>query len=127
MKYFVPEPNLKPPVEAGAAGVVVPPLPNLKPPPAPMVMTGLAASAIFFTSSSQPGLAVSQAGHLILALSFLHKKLFFSNIEKRMTAYKSSEAENKMFSGHMYRQQSRVVDPDPHVFKSKDPDPDPGV
>ena len=90
-------PKVKPPPVAAAGVLVAPPPklnpdpvlllvaaappPNLKPPPAPMVMTGCAASFILATSSSQPGLAVSQAGHLILELSFLDRHPWHSQLE----------------------------------------------
>ena len=70
-------PKVKPP-EAGVmdvevAGLLLPVPPNLKPPPAPILPPnegtgGLLASSLAlraFASSSCPGLAVPQAGHII--------------------------------------------------------------
>ena len=59
------EPKLKP--EAWVVAATAPP--NLKPPPAPMVITvgaGAASALSLATSSSLPGLAPSQAAHCIL-------------------------------------------------------------
>ena len=102
-------PKLKPPLAGGAAAVGVPnenpdpaaglaaagaPKLNFMPPPLPKLTpaaAGLAASFSLATSSSQPGLVDSQARHWILALSFLVRHPWHSQLEAFCDLAKSAK------------------------------------